>query len=107
MGARDQEAGRIGSIHYRISHSAGVTLNSNPPSFLERKIFIHYTIPAECRLKFYVASSLYSWHSCGRWVTDKKDPVKKNRQLSQGAQYIEPLSILPVEDILKEGHIII
>jgi len=50
MGARDQEAGRIGSIHYRISHSAGVTFNSNPPSFLERKIFIHYAIPAECRI---------------------------------------------------------
>jgi hypothetical protein len=31
-------------------HSARVTFNSNPPSFLERKIFIHYTIPAECRL---------------------------------------------------------
>jgi hypothetical protein len=52
MGARDQEAGRIGSIHYRISHSAGVTLNSNPPSFLERKNFytLYYTIPAECRI---------------------------------------------------------
>ena len=58
MGARDQEAGRIGSIHYRISHSAGVTLNSNPPSFLERKIFIHYAIPAEYGIHHIILAQL-------------------------------------------------
>ena len=38
------------SMRILIPHSARITFNSNPSSFLERKIFIHYTIPAECSI---------------------------------------------------------